>query len=209
MARISENLYRFSEDMFDSYGFGNPNLAAIFALTALLSLAALTGMYFPALAASMSGLISLSLGGSVFLGISLLSGLSLGGVIFGLVAGMLLASISTTICSLALFLAPPVAALLFIPNIIATIVFLLGGVCSVVEACVGSSSNSADHQSGNMASRANVHSHQDYCRPDSSSAPSYRDPRGDAYFEVSPYHRQPSSREPQPPAYEERNRYGY
>jgi len=204
MARLSQDFYDFSRDTFNTLGFGNPVISILFATAATLSLFGLAGFYFPALAESLSWLMTLCVGGGTFLGISLLGALTLPALVLGAIAGFLLASISTTLCAIALFLAPPAALLLTLPTVIAGISAVLGGICSVVEACF---SRSDDHlepqqrweQQGYVQQQQqHQQHHQHYHR---SVAPGLSAPRGDAFWERSPENGRRLDSEPPPPPY--------
>ena len=112
MARLSDDFFRFSEHTFTTFGFKNKHLLSAFIIAGTLSLFAVTGSYLPALASLVGGLMTLIVGGGAFLGISLFTDFSIVGMIFGVIAGIILASITSFICSLMLFLAPIAATLL-------------------------------------------------------------------------------------------------
>lgn len=135
MTKISTSLYEFANDTFKSVGLGNSAVLGTFALLLLLTTLAMIGSTFPILAASMSWLVALATFGATFIGISLLTALNPVGIFFGLVTGSIMASLSSAICALTLYLAPPVTLLIAFPNAVAGVAFALGALCSFVETC--------------------------------------------------------------------------
>jgi hypothetical protein len=178
----STSLYRFSDNLLSNWGVGNGILRIGLLIAGALSLCALTGLYFPALAASLGWLVQLSIFSGTFLGISLLTVLNPLGMLFGAVTGLILASLSSVVSSLVLLLAPPLTVALLLPNVIAAGAGALGFLCSVVEGicCSTRSSYEPNPPGGFMRSYAAE-------QPDVSenSEPQYSGER--AFFDRSRY----------------------
>lgn len=160
MAKPSQDLFRHADEVYQYLGFGNQYMLGIFAVLGIFSIFIFAGMMLPGLAASMSLLLSLLLGGVTFLAIALLSNLAVGGVIAGAILGLIVASISTTICSIISFLTPPLFLIVLTPNIYAGIVYGMGLVFSFFEACLsclGISRFSLNNEVGAQYDAVNTH----------------------------------------------------
>jgi hypothetical protein len=179
MARLSERLINFSGDIYEKYGFGNDSLLYLFLLAVMLSLFALLGSDVPALATLMNGLMTAIFGGSVFIGISLLTALNPLGMIFGAICGLIVASLSMTLCSLALIFAPAVAALILLPNLVACIICGLALPFLIFEGCCGGSESGVD----GPAARRDARGYENYLYEGLPTVPQYTGPGRSAYFD--------------------------
>lgn len=135
MARISRSLFNVAENIFNSAGLGNQSIFLTFCLASFITLLGIIGFYLPGLAFAINLFIPLIIGGGTFIAISLFTLLNPVAVFFGLIVGVMAGALSSAICSMILSLAPPLVALLIIPNVLAATFGALGYMAAFVESC--------------------------------------------------------------------------
>lgn len=126
-------MFQFATKVNNRFGIFNSKIKIALTVSAILSIPAVLGFFFPALMATLLGVFSLIIGGGVFVGTALLFGLNPASVFLGLIAGGLSAYITNTIDYLLIPVPPAIFVILLAPTLISFGASALGGVFYLAE----------------------------------------------------------------------------